>query len=100
MSDKPHLGDLDIGVELEELPGRGDRRKGEDIDIWLRRGQAAQNRALRALRLRQPKKISVHALDEVRRLSTPFRLVFGVLPRSEEHTSALQSLMRLSYDVF
>ncbi len=80
LTDKPHLGDLDIGVELEELPGRGARRTGEAPDARLRRAQAARSRSLRALRLRQPKKISVHGLDEVRRLDTPFRLVFGVLP--------------------
>jgi len=82
LTDKQHLGDLDIGVELEELPGCSDRRKSEGFDVWLRRGVAARNRSLRALRLRQPKKISVHALEEVRRLNTPFRLVFGVLPES------------------
>lgn len=79
LTDKPHLGDLDIGVELEELSGRGRRREGESIDAWLRRGQAAHNRALRALRLRQPKKISVHGLDEILSLNTPFRLMFGAL---------------------
>jgi len=80
LTDKPHLGDLDIGVELDELADRGDRRKGESIDGWLSRGMAARNRALRALRLRQPKKISVHGLDEVVRLGTPFMVVFGKLP--------------------
>lgn len=84
LTDKPHLGDLDIAVELEELPDRGRRRKGEGLDAWLRRGQAARNRARRALRLRQPKKISVHALDEVLNLKTPFRVVFGVLPSSSK----------------
>lgn len=80
LTDKPHLGDLDIGVGLDELADRGDRRKGESIDGWLSRGMAARNRALRALRLRQPKKISVHELDEVVRLGTPFMVVFGKLP--------------------
>ncbi|MGH8160447.1 MAG: hypothetical protein ACREPQ_20245 [Rhodanobacter sp.] len=82
LTDKLHLGDLDIGVLLDELPGRSDdRRKGESLDEWLRRGMAARNRALRALRLRHPKKISVHGLDEVVRLGTPFKVVFGELPQ-------------------
>jgi hypothetical protein len=81
LTDKPHLGDLDIGVALSELPGRSSRRKGESFDEWLRRGMAARNRALRGLRLRQPKKISVHGLDEVVRLETPFKVVFGELPQ-------------------
>ena len=68
-------------LELEELPGAGRRRKGESMHAWLRRGEAARNRALRALRLRQPRNISVHALDEVLRLKTPYRLVFGSLPK-------------------
>jgi len=80
LTDKLHLGDLDIGVALAELANSNDRRKGESFDEWLRRGMAARNRALRALRLRQPKKISVHELDEVVRLGTPFKVVFGQLP--------------------
>ncbi|KGM52504.1 hypothetical protein N792_05405 [Lysobacter concretionis Ko07 = DSM 16239] len=80
LTDKPHLGDLDIGAALDELPGRGDRREGEAIDAWLRRCEAARSRAARALRLRQPKKISVHEWDEVMRLQTPYELVFGALP--------------------
>ncbi len=80
LTDKPHLGDLDIGAALNELPDRSDRRKGESLDEWLGRGIAARNRALRALRLRQPKKISVHGLDEVVRLGTPFKVVFGEPP--------------------
>jgi predicted nucleotidyltransferase len=80
LTDKPHLGDLDIGVSLEELRDRRRKNEGEDIYAWLRRAGAARNRALRALRLRQPKKISVHKLDEVIGLNTPYRVVFGTLP--------------------
>ena len=80
LTDKALLGDLDIGVALEELPGPSGRRDGEDFHAWQHRGLAARNRTTRALRLRQPKKISVHALDEVRRLNTPFNVVFGALP--------------------
>lgn len=80
LTDKRHLGDLDIGVALSELRDRSSRREGEGFDEWLKRGMAARNRALRALRLRQPKKISVHELDEVVRLGTPFKVVFGKLP--------------------
>src|SRR3546814_3105467 len=41
------------------------------------------------------------ARDRRRRGGLPHRLqLFGILPRSEEHTSELQSLMRISYAVF
>src|SRR3546814_9305074 len=43
------------------------------------------------------------SLERVRRplLASPFRRLFiGLIPRSEEHTSELQSLMRISYAVF
>src|SRR3546814_5378784 len=33
-------------------------------------------------------------------ISSPYRLIPKPLPRSEEHTSELQSLMRISYAVF
>src|SRR3546814_5174199 len=39
-------------------------------------------------------------LDEPRRASTPARHAAGQEARSEEHTSELQSLMRISYAVF
>src|SRR3546814_6430553 len=39
-----------------------------------------------------------HRVEGVR--PGPFLLVLAQLPRSEEHTSELQSLMRISYDVF
>ena len=78
--EKPHLGDLDIGVALEELPDRLRNRDGASLTEWIRRGEAARNRALRALRLRQPEKISVHQLDEVTRLGTAYEVVFGALP--------------------
>lgn len=81
LTDKPHLGDLDIGVALSELRDRSRRREGEGFYEWLERGMAAKNRTLRALRLRQPRKISVHGLDEVVRLGTPFKVVFGTLPQ-------------------
>lgn len=81
LTDKPHLGDLDIGVALSELRDRSRRREGEGFDEWLKRGMAAKSRTLNALRLRQPKKISVHELDEVVRLKTPFKVVFGELPQ-------------------
>src|SRR3546814_3645386 len=34
------------------------------------------------------------------RLASSFRYALGIAPRSEEHTSELQSLMRISYAVF
>lgn len=81
LTDKPHLGDLDIAVALSELRDHSREREGESFYEWLERGTAAKNRTLRALRLRQPRKISVHGLDEIVRLGIPFKLVFGTLPQ-------------------
>src|SRR3546814_4183677 len=41
-----------------------------------------------------------HAVDVVRMLGVVVDLERHVVPRSEEHTSELQSLMRISYAVF
>jgi len=74
---KEILGDLDIGVELKELP----RPPGQDRRNTYRdllRGLATPTSKVRSLlRLRKPKHISIHDLEEVLRLGTPYRLVFG-----------------------
>src|SRR3546814_10722764 len=41
-----------------------------------------------------------HLADAFRYLSLAWREAYAPPPRSEEHTSALQSLMRISYAVF
>jgi predicted nucleotidyltransferase len=80
LTEKPHLGDLDIGVSLNELRGQFTQGDGESFYDSFRRVMAARHRTLRAIRLRQPKKISIHDLDEVIRLETPYKVVFGTLP--------------------
>jgi hypothetical protein len=46
----------------------------------MQRNLAARERTLRALRLRQPKKISLHELDEVVGSKTMYRVIFGSPP--------------------
>src|SRR3546814_9182728 len=40
------------------------------------------------------------AWEERRETAVPIKVTTVLTPRSEEHTSELQSLMRISYDVF
>src|SRR3546814_1826922 len=72
-----HLGGIDAGLPREVLQELGDPVVGEV--------------ALGAARREQPGRGD---LDRPRALPT------GRPPRSEEHTSELQSLMRISYAVF
>lgn len=77
LTNKETLGDLDIGVELKERP----RQRGPDERSAYRdllRGLATPTSKVRSLlRLRKPKQISIHNLEEVLQLGTPYRLVFG-----------------------
>src|SRR3546814_2870773 len=43
---------------------------------------------------------SIWLLDDIEHPATGIGLLYPPLPRSEEHTSELQSLMRISYAVF
>lgn len=90
LDDKPVLGDLDIGVAMEELP-RSRKDSSSAIEEILKRHLAAQRRTLSALRLRQPKKISLHALDEVLELKTPYQVVFGSLPPAGPDKSSMSA---------
>src|SRR3546814_1154600 len=68
-------------------------RRGGDLPVGLRGGPRRHGRALqpdpRDLRQRSREEGEVHEADRLQRH-----------PRSEEHTSELQSLMRISYAVF
>src|SRR3546814_8515327 len=48
----------------------------------------------------QPAKPAPTPLAGVRRKDEPPKIVIPPIPRSEEHTSELQSLLRISYAVF
>jgi len=77
LTQKEVLGDLDIGVELKELPRPGAHDERARYRDWSR-GMASPSTKVRSLlRLRKPKQISIHDFDEVLRLGTPYRLVFG-----------------------
>ena len=79
LSDVQVLGDLDIGVEVAGQRRYDPERDGGPREWHSRRVSAALS-TFRALRLRQPRKISVHQLEEVVGLGTRYELVFGRLP--------------------
>src|SRR3546814_2117135 len=83
------LGKGDVFLGLRDVdPGRGEaRRQIADVDL---------RRIDRRVRLRDAQRIGV-SVDAKEQL--PFRDLLP-LARSEEHTSELQSLMRISYAVF
>lgn len=80
LSDKEVLGDLDIGAELRELRSAGGRVSMDEIRRFMRGAASPTTKVMSALRLQKPKQISIHRLEEVLRLGTPFRVVFGALP--------------------
>jgi hypothetical protein len=77
----PILGDLDIGVALDPKDKKQLDQKGMSLEEWLRKDGAPDRRTCSALRLRKPQYISIHEFDEVIRLKTPYRVVFGKVPR-------------------
>jgi len=80
LSDQPLIGDLDLAVALHDDPCNLPPRARQSIAEWLHEGMAPSRRTYAALRLRQPKHISVHTLEEVLGLGTPYRVVWGALP--------------------
>jgi hypothetical protein len=76
LTEKEVLGDLDIGVTLSL---RECRREKFGLTS-LKRGMSSYAKTLAALRLRKPAKISIHEMDEVIRLETPYRVIFGEMP--------------------
>lgn len=77
------LGDLDIGVALDQMDKRRLARDGMSLDEWLRKRNAPDRRTYSALRLRRPQYISIHRFDEVIDLKTPYRVIFGKEPRKK-----------------
>lgn len=80
LTNKSLMGDLDIGFALNGWRRHYEPARDGDIFEWQKRRDSSYSRTVRALRLRQPKKISLHALSEVIDLGTPYEIVFGVLP--------------------
>jgi len=80
LGDKPVLGDIDLGVHIVER-NRSPKDKQEFIRL-LKSGKlfSPLNKTYAALRLRQPQKISIHDLQEVIELETPYKIIFGALP--------------------
>src|SRR3546814_8343809 len=76
-------------------------------EIWAPRLGRREDGAVIQLYAQGPEALALDALDEAQRLSAASALVARIFPervdrpiRSEEHTSELQSLMRISYAVF
>jgi hypothetical protein len=78
LTDKEVLGDLDLGVHVREH--RRSKQSARELFEMFREGRSPQARVYAALRLRRPRKISVHQISEVLSLKTPYRVVFGSLP--------------------
>lgn len=74
------LGDLDIGVALDPKDEKLLDPEGMSLTEWFRKGGAPERRTYSALHLRKSQCISVHKFDEVIRLKTPYRVVFGKEP--------------------
>lgn len=79
LSKKEVLGDLDIGVDVRQLV-KQKRQPGQSMRDYLFGAGSPTRQVFASLRLRKPKKISLHELEEVASLKTPFQVVFGELP--------------------
>lgn len=81
LGDKPVLGDLDLAVSLREVVRVTEFPKGQSFREALDRDAAAHNKTFAALRLRSPKLISIHKMQEVLELQTPYRVLFGSIEK-------------------
>ncbi|MBQ4855696.1 hypothetical protein IMW82_13545 [Rhodanobacter sp. B2A1Ga4] len=82
LGETPVLGDIDIAFELSEIPHLCAVREDEDPLICRHRTSASYSRAARALRIRQPNKVSLHHLNDVIRLGTFYQFLFWDNKRS------------------
>lgn len=87
LTGKAILGDLDLGVGTRELR-QGPRKSPVNI-MRLLSLQSPTGRVFSELRLRKPKLISIHSLQEVLEMNTPFKVVFGQLPESTGNSGGL-----------
>src|SRR3546814_4772140 len=90
---------LDLRGDRRDLFGIGDEglhpRRGvgigpRDIDVGVERADIESGVLLREIGIAQEEELPLGDMDQIVALE----------PRSEEHTSELQSLMRISYAVF
>ena len=79
LGNKGTLGDLDVAVQL----GRPRWPEGTTkAAIWRMiqgRKQSPSLKSLVALRLRKPKYLSIHTMEEMLGLGTPYKVIFGQL---------------------
>src|SRR3546814_5019903 len=98
-------GPVDEGLVDRHLPETivdvviGFRALGQDHGLRRRRGRATHAVDLRAVRIGRADHAQQEFVARLARLLAALRQV-RELERSEEHTSELQSLMRISYAVF
>src|SRR3546814_3032465 len=82
----------DLGVDLAQgSPAEGERIRHADLDAYLRYGASEGYQPPHASRARPDEPVKVIGMR---------RRIAENMARSEEHTSELQSLMRISYAVF
>lgn len=79
LTDKPILGDLDLGVEFREIRSTEAQWSFAEVRRLMRGGASPASKVMSALRLQKPKQISIHRLEEVIALGTPYEIVFGTL---------------------
>src|SRR3546814_2911185 len=101
---------LTRGIQPESIVGV--RSAGNYSEVWLEDGaMVLDSRALGVWLALLPRKIffqihrtaivsALHVMDVDRRNADKWLVRMRSLTRSEEHTSELQSLMRISYAVF
>src|SRR3546814_4837356 len=89
----------DLVDAQQNLAAGGDARHGLIGFAWKDRAQDVDARHQRAEVVGRPTDIGEHAVRHEGDAATP-TVENLVLDRSEEHTSELQSLMRISYAVF
>src|SRR3546814_1649891 len=109
------ISDWSSDVCSSDLPARlADEHEGDGVLLGNDAGaRAPRSERLRAARLRRQRHLAHHEQGEVRfdlaedeladrcrEAAVVVELRRDFFPRSEEHTSELQSLMRISYAVF
>lgn len=79
LGNKATLGDLDIAVQLDRPRWPEGTTKADIWRLIQGRRQSPSLKSLVALRLRKPKYLSIHTMEEMLGLGTPYKVVFGHL---------------------